>query len=115
MLWAKDLSSARALVADAKNIYVVDDVGAVHALDKKTGASVWTQDKLKYRKLSSPAMLDGKVVVGDGFGFVHVLSPENGALIGRLPLDGTRVMSLAPAKGALIAQTAGGAVASIRF
>ena len=115
MLWARDLSSARALVADAKNIYVVDDVGAVHALDKKTGASVWTQDKLKYRKLSSPAVLDGKVVVGDGFGFVHVLSPENGALIGRLPLDGTQVMSLAPAKGALIAQTAGGAVASIRF
>jgi outer membrane protein assembly factor BamB len=115
LLWAKDLSSARALVADAKNIYVVDDVGAVHALDKKSGASVWTQDKLKYRKLSSPAMLDGKVVVGDGFGFVHVLSPENGALIGRLPLDGTRVMSLATAKGALIAQTAGGQVASIRF
>jgi outer membrane protein assembly factor BamB len=115
MVWARDLSSARALVADAKNIYVVDDVGAVHALDKKTGASVWTQDKLKYRKLSSPALLDGKVVVGDGFGFVHVLSPENGALIGRLPLDGTQVMSLAPAKGALIAQTAGGAVASIRF
>jgi outer membrane protein assembly factor BamB len=115
MLWARDVSSARALVADAKNIYAVDDVGAVHALDKKTGASVWTQDKLKYRKLSSPAILDGKLVVGDGFGFVHVLSPDTGALIGRLPLDGTQVMSLAPAKGALIAQTAGGAVASIRF
>jgi outer membrane protein assembly factor BamB len=115
MLWSRDLSSARALVGDAKNIYVVDDVGAVHALDKKTGASVWTQGKLKYRKLSSPAILDGKVVVGDGFGFVHVLSPDDGALIGRLPLDGTQVMALAPAKGALIAQTAGGQVASIRF
>jgi outer membrane protein assembly factor BamB len=115
MLWARDLSSARALVSDAKNIYVVDDVGAVHALDKKTGASVWTQDKLKYRKLSSPIMLDGKLVVGDGFGFVHVLSPDDGALIGRLPLDGTQVMSLAPTKGGLIAQTAGGQVASIKF
>jgi outer membrane protein assembly factor BamB len=115
MLWSRDLSSARALVADDKNIYVVDDVGAVHALDKKTGASVWTQDKLKYRKLSSPALLDGKVVVGDGFGFIHVLSPETGAFIGRLPLDGKQVTSLAPAKGALIAQTAGGTVASIRF
>lgn len=115
MLWARDMSSARALVADGKNIYAVDDVGGVHALDKKSGASVWTQDKLKYRKLSSPALLDGKLVVGDGFGFVHVLSPDDGGLIGRLPLDGTQVMSLAPAKGALIAQTAGGQVASIRF
>jgi outer membrane protein assembly factor BamB len=115
MLWARDLSSARAIVSDDRNLYVVDDVGAVHAVDKKSGSSVWTQDKLKYRKLSSPALLDGKVVVGDGYGFVHVLSPETGALIGRLPLDGTKVMALAPAKGALIAQTAGGAVASVRF
>jgi outer membrane protein assembly factor BamB len=115
MIWSRDLSSARALVSDEKNIYAVDDVGAVHAVDKKTGASVWTQDKLKYRKISSPAILQGKVVVGDGFGFVHVLSPDTGELIGRLPLDGTKVMSLAPARGALIAQTAGGQLASIRF
>jgi outer membrane protein assembly factor BamB len=115
MIWSRDLSSARALVSDEKNIYAVDDVGSVHAVDKKTGASVWTQDKLKYRKISSPAILQGKVVVGDGFGFVHVLSPDTGELIGRLPLDGTKVMSLAPARGALIAQTAGGQLASIRF
>jgi outer membrane protein assembly factor BamB len=115
MIWSRDLSSARALVSDEKNIYAVDDVGAVHAVDKKTGASVWSQDKLKYRKVSSPAILQGKVVVGDGFGFVHVLSPDTGELIGRLPLDGTKVMSLAPARGALIAQTAGGQLASIRF
>jgi outer membrane protein assembly factor BamB len=115
MLWARDLSSARSIVSDDKNLYVVDDVGSVHALDKKTGASVWTQEKLKFRKLTSPAMLDGKVVVGDLMGFIHVLSPENGALIGRLPLDGTAVISLAPAKGALIAQTAGGQLAAIRF
>jgi outer membrane protein assembly factor BamB len=102
-------------VSDDKNLYVVDDVGAVHALDKKTGASVWSQDKLKFRKLTSPAMLDGKVVVGDLKGFIHVLSPETGALIGRLPLDGTAVISLAPAKGALIAQTAGGQLSAIRF
>ena len=115
LLWARDLSSARALLSDAKNIYVVDDVGAVHALDKASGASVWTQDKLKYRKLTSPAILDGKIVVGDGYGFVHVLAPDTGALIGRLPLDGTQVMALAPARGALVAQTAGGQVASIKF
>ena len=115
MLWARDLSSARSLLSDAKNVYAVDDTGAVHALDKKTGASVWTQDKLKYRKLSAPAILDGKVVIGDGFGFVHVLSPDDGSLIGRLPLDGTQVMALAPSRGALIAQTAGGQVASIKF
>jgi outer membrane protein assembly factor BamB len=115
MVWSRDLSSARALVADGKNVYVVDDIGAVHALDKKTGASVWKQDKLLYRKLSSPVVVDGRVVVGDAFGFLHVLSPETGALVGRLPTDGTAVMSLVPDKHGLIVQTAGGQVASVRF
>jgi outer membrane protein assembly factor BamB len=115
MLWSRDVSTPHAIAADAKNLYVVDDVGAVHALDKKTGASVWTQDKLKYRKLSSPAVVDGKVVVGDGFGFLHVLSPDDGAFIGRHAIDGTQVLSLVPAKVGVIAQTAGGAVTSVRF
>jgi outer membrane protein assembly factor BamB len=90
-------------------------VGAVHALDKKTGASVWTQDKLKYRKLSSPVMLDGKLVVGDGFGFVHVLAQEDGALIGRLATDGTAIQSIVKATGGIIVQTAGGSVSMVRL
>ncbi len=115
MVWSRDVSSARALASDAKNLYVVDDIGAVHALDKKTGASVWKQDKLLYRKLSSPVVADGKVVVGDIGGFLHVLSPDDGALIGRLATDGTQVVSLVPNKSGLIVQTAGGHVASVRF
>jgi outer membrane protein assembly factor BamB len=115
LVWSRDLSSARSLASDAKNLYIVDDVGAVHALDKKTGASVWKQDKLLYRRLSAPVVLDGRIVVGDGSGFLHVLSPDDGALIGRLATDGTEVISIVPSKTGLIVQTAGGQVASVRF
>jgi outer membrane protein assembly factor BamB len=77
---------------------------------------VWSNDKLRYRKLSSPAVVDGKVVVGDGFGFVHVLSPDNGALIGRLATDGSQVTSVVPARAAtMIVQTEKGAVVAIRL
>jgi outer membrane protein assembly factor BamB len=115
VVWTRELSTARALATDAKNLYLVDETGAVHALDKKTGASVWKNDKLLYRRLTSPAVFDGKVVVGDVEGFLHVLSADDGAIIGRLPTDGTQVVSLVPGLSALFAQTAGGALVAVRF
>jgi len=115
-LWARDLSSSRSLAADAKNIYVVDDSSNVHALDKTAGASVWKQDKLLYRRLTSPVVYEGRVVVGDGYGFLHVLSPDDGALIGRLATDGSAILSIVPLpSGGLVLQTEKGAVALVRF
>jgi outer membrane protein assembly factor BamB len=98
-LWSRDLSSALALAADARNVYVVDDIGSVHALDKGSGASVWTQSKLKYRKLTAPLLIAGVLVVGDGFGYLHVISPEDGSLVGRLATDGSQILSMVPASG----------------
>jgi outer membrane protein assembly factor BamB len=115
VLWSRDVSTARGLATDAKNLYLVDETGAVQALDKKTGASVWKQDKLQYRRLISPVIFDGRVVVGDLEGYLHVLSPDDGAIIGRLATDGTPVVSLVPGLSALFAQTAGGAVVAVRF
>jgi outer membrane protein assembly factor BamB len=54
-------------------------------------------------------------VVGDVEGFLHVLSADDGAIIGRLPTDGTQVVSLVPGLSALFAQTAGGALVAVRF
>jgi len=115
VVWSRELSTSRALATDEKNLYLVDETGAIHALDKKTGASVWKNDKLLYRRLTAPAVFDGKVVVGDLEGFLHVLSADNGAIIGRLPTDGSQVVSLVPGLSALFAQTAGGALVAVRF
>ena len=115
MLWARDVSTALALARDAKYVYVVDDTGAVHALDKATGASVWKQDKLAWRKLTAPIVVDGRVVVGDGLGFLHVLAAEDGAIIGRLATDGSAINSMVPATGGIALQTAKGSVSLVRF
>ncbi len=114
-VWSRDISTARALATDAKNLYAIDDTGSVLALDKHSGASVWKQEKLRYRQLTAPAVFDGHVVVGDGYGFLHVLSPDDGALIGRLATDGSAIVSLVPGLSALFVQTAGGAVVAVRF
>ena len=115
MVWARDLSSTRALARDAKNIYVVDDSSAVHALDKAAGASLWKQEKLVNRRLTAPVVLDGRIVVGDLQGYLHVLSPDNGEIIGRLATDGTPIAWIVPIAGALIVQTVGGSVSMVRI
>jgi outer membrane protein assembly factor BamB len=115
LVWSKDLSSALDIAHDAKNLYVVDDSNKVHALDKGSGASVWAQDKLMYRKLTSPVVAGSYVVVGDGFGYIHVLAADNGEIVGRLATDGSAVSSIIPAGSGVIVQTANGSVVSVRF
>lgn len=115
LLWSRDLSSSRALARDVKNIYLVDDSGAVHALDKGTGASLWKQDKLLYRRLTPPSFVDRYVAVGDLEGYIHFLSPETGEIIGRVTTDGSQVLSLLPVQGGVLVQTANGTVTLIRL
>ena len=87
--WSRDVSSLYGLAADSKNIYVTDDRGAVHALDRVNGASVWKQDLLSARKIGGPQRVGDFVGVVDVEGFLHVLSPINGAYVGRIATDGT--------------------------
>jgi outer membrane protein assembly factor BamB len=53
-LWSRDMSSSTGLDIDNRYVYVTDDKGAVHALDRNSGASIWKQDKLAQRSLSRP-------------------------------------------------------------
>lgn len=115
-LWTRDISTPLGMAADGKGLYLIDEAGAVHGLDKKTGASVWKQDKLLHRRLIAPRVIAGRVVVGDGFGFLHVLSPDDGALVGRLATDGTAITAIVPVAGdGAMVQTAGGQLSLVRF
>ena len=115
MSWSRDVSTARSIALDAKNVYVVDDTSAVQALGRSQGASVWKQDKLKYRRLTAPVILDGKVVVGDYQGYLHVLSPDNGDIIGRMATDGTPVNAIVSIAGGLLVQTDGGSLLLVKI
>jgi outer membrane protein assembly factor BamB len=86
--WSRDISSLSNMTADSKNIYLTDDKGAVQALDRSTGASVWKQELLAARKIGGPQMVGDYVGVVDVEGILHLLSPQNGAYVGRLATDG---------------------------
>ncbi|MGH8679150.1 MAG: outer membrane protein assembly factor BamB, partial [Burkholderiales bacterium] len=53
-IWARPASSSGSLSADTVTLYYTGANGSVTALDKTSGASVWTQDKLFARGVSAP-------------------------------------------------------------
>ena len=113
VLWSREISSPDGVAVDGKNVYVADTGGNVFALDKTNGATLWKLEKLVRRDPGTPILVGGKVVVGDKDGLIHVLSPENGDLIGRVPTDGSRVVSLLKNGDGAIAQTDKGGVFAI--
>ena len=96
-LWARDMSSLTGVSFDARYAFVSDDKGAVHALDRTNGRSVWKQDRLSYRRLSLPLPIGTEVAVGDLQGYVHFLSRESGAFVARIATDGSAIAA-APVK-----------------
>jgi len=91
--WSRDIGSSAGLAVDRHHVYVVDDEDQVWALDRRNGASLWMQDKLKYRDLTAPALANNALVVGDFEGYLHWLSLDDGKIFARYQVhgDGVRV------------------------
>ncbi|MFZ6772219.1 outer membrane protein assembly factor BamB [Undibacterium sp. SXout7W] len=109
--WFKALSSEVGVSADERFVFAVDASGILNAYLRDGGASAWRNDKLSYRKLSSPTSFDRAVAVGDLAGYVHLLSREDGSFIGRVSTDGSQILAAPIVVGSsLIVQTKSGSV-----
>ena len=114
LIWARDFSSAAGIAMDARYLFVTDDKGAVHALDRNSGASLWKQDKLLNRRVSAPVVRRDLVAVADAQGIVHFLKRDDGSFAARLNTDGKPVVTPPQIAGnAFLVQTAGGSVVAI--
>jgi outer membrane protein assembly factor BamB len=90
-LWSREMSTLTGVSFDARYAFVSDDKGAVHALDRTNGRSIWKQDRLANRELSLPLPLGTEVAMGDLHGYVHCLARESGAFLARIATDGSPV------------------------
>ncbi|WP_136254039.1 outer membrane protein assembly factor BamB [Onishia niordana] len=94
-LWERDISSYLSPLMVGETLYVIDDASHVLALDALSGQLKWRSNTLEGRQLTSPAFADGKLVVGDFEGYVHLLDATNGQLAGREHIDSSGI-SLRP-------------------
>ena len=108
-LWGRELASLSGVSLDARYLFVADDRGAVHAFDRSNGQSVWKQDKLAHRQLSTPLSGGEVIAVGDFEGYVHFLARDSGNFVARGETSGGAVRAAPVPLGAgLLVQTENG-------
>jgi outer membrane protein assembly factor BamB len=99
LLWSRDIGSLGGIALDNRYLFITDDKGAVQALDKTTGSSVWKQDKLAGRYPSGPVVIGDYLGVVDAEGYLHLLDRSDGGLVGRVATDGKPPLSQPMAAG----------------
>lgn len=80
-LWARKLSTYHHLAIDKKQIYAVDESGQVLAYRLDDGAVLWRQPKFSGNGLSSPAVNDDAVIIGDKSGHLYWLDKKDGHVL----------------------------------
>lgn len=119
--WTTDMSSSVGMAIDDEIVAVTDEFDTVWGISITDGSVLWQQDALTYRKLTAPAIIDsgadgGAVVVGDYEGYLHLLSPTDGTIIGRHKVGSSQIMSQPVYRdGKGYVQLRGGRLAAIAF
>lgn len=111
VLWTKAANGAEGVSGDETLVFGTESDGKVMAWKRDSGERAWVTDKLLHRGLTAPLALGRSVVVGDSFGYVHLLSREDGSLLNRLATDGTAIAAPPVLAGnTLVVVTRGGGV-----
>jgi outer membrane protein assembly factor BamB len=97
--WTQRASGAEGVHGDGANVFGSESDGKVVSWRRDDGQRAWVNDKLLHRGVGTPLALGRAVVVGDGFGYVHLLSREDGSLLNRLATDGSAIAAAPVAAG----------------
>jgi outer membrane protein assembly factor BamB len=116
-LWSHDVGgwSGAALAANA--LLLTDRSGNIWALDRSTGDSLWKQNLLENRQLTTPVVMGDYGVVGDLEGYLHWFKLDTGDLVGREKVQGAALRGtpqLSP-EGTLYALSNKGELAAYRL
>lgn len=108
-IWSREVGSSRGLSIGATAVYVTADNGVVWSFDLDSGRNLWKQDALQYRAPGAPVQLGDNLMVVDGEGYAHLLSPLDGQIVGRSKLksDGVVAKPLAMGKVAYVLDASG--------
>lgn len=90
-LWNTNTTGSSGVAVDDDKVYATDAADRVTARRRSDGVSLWSNERLLNRQLSTPLVVGPTVVFGDLEGQVHFLSRSNGDILLRLPTDGSAV------------------------
>ncbi|MFO6424901.1 outer membrane protein assembly factor BamB [Motilimonas sp. KMU-193] len=85
-VWKRNYSAYNSMAISGFNLYLTDEKSHIYAVDRRTGAQVWSNTQLEYRNLTAPVVVGDYVVVGDAEGYLHWLD-RDGKFVAQQNLD----------------------------
>jgi outer membrane protein assembly factor BamB len=114
--WAREFAAGAGVAVAGDAVYGVDAASHVNAFQRSSGAGLWQNGALTYRRLSAPVAIGKYVALGDYEGTIHLLRAEDGKIVGRYEAGGGAVISAPQSwNGAALFQTAGGRLLLLGF
>ena len=116
-MWTHDVGGWSGATLTADKVLLTDKGGNVWALNRSTGDSLWKQNLLENRQLTTPVVQGDYVVVGDLEGYLHWVRLETGDRVGRERIEKAAVRGtpqLSP-DGVLFALSNEGELAAFRL
>ena len=111
LLWTKPASGVVGVQGDDKFVFGVEGDSKLIAWRRSDGERAWVSERLRFRGLGAPLLLGPAIVVGEESGLVHWLARDDGALLTRMPTDGSAIVA-APvlAAGTVVVVTRNGGI-----
>ena len=112
-LWSQESSSHQTPTFGRDKVFVTEADDKLRAFEAGSGRVVWTNEDLFLRRLTAPVAFGGAIAVADSFGYLHLLSMEDGRFVGRARIDGSGVRApMLVNSGLLIVQSNSGLLSS---
>ncbi|EWH12351.1 outer membrane biogenesis protein BamB [Catenovulum agarivorans DS-2] len=78
--WTREYRGYQNMYMYTGTLILSDDHSVVYAVDSRNGVEKWANTKLRNRRLTGAAVLDGYVIVGDFEGYIYFLDMANGEI-----------------------------------
>lgn len=115
LLWSSLQDGLSGVGADQEMAVGADGGDRLTAWTLTQGQPIWRNERLSHRKLSAAAVLDAGVVVGDGWGYLHVLDRGDGHVVGRTQACSAPVAQLLRVEDGVVAWCQDGTLAAYRL
>lgn len=113
--WTRPANGATGVAGDGERLYGAEADGQLLAWRADTGDRAWSNDRLRWRRLTGTLVLGRSVIVGDSTGLVHLFAREDGSALTRLNTDGSGIAATPVAAGnTLVVVTRAGGVFGFR-
>jgi len=93
VLWRAEMSAYQNMSIGGQLISITNSRSIVKAVDKRTGATLWTQSKLEDRRLTATVSFGKYMVAGDYEGYLHWFNRLDGTLVARNSMGGSGIIA----------------------